>query len=675
MKKKKVYFYQFHAPSSKNLLPLAAGLIVSYAKSIPKISDNYDLEIKVLREDPIKMVNSQDNPDVLGFSVYSWNFQQSLRVAQLSKEKHPGVLVVFGGPMIGLSIREDELEVFFSKYPFVDMVVHGMGEWTFADMLVARLEQKNWESIAGISYRNSKSKLGFTSTGSAIFKKDLDQLPSPFLDGTFDEILDKYGNDITGALWETNRGCPFRCTFCVQGDDAFNNVLVFNTERLNDELEWMSRRKIEYIFATDANFGIKRRDIQIAEKVANLKIETGYPKFLMVNWLKNSSKKVLDTADVLSTGNIYSRMTLSRQSFNDDTLEAVKRKNIKLSAYDEMKQEATKKNVASYTELILGLPGETYESFIKGIVMSMDKYPNHVFVIYLCRLLAGTEMSTTADRKKYQYQTRTCNVGFGRYKSIENGVDELEEIIIGTSTMPIPQWRQAHVFANMTLALYNFRLAFYILNYLKHNYEISYSDFFEYLIKEVPKDSKKFSILNQAIRSISDCQQSILDETSSLVSLPFTKSLLFEPNESATLILLNEVDTFYNELWILVNKYLTTKDIIVDEAVLKEIFKYQVALIPTWKKSSQSNVLFEMNIPQYFHALCSGDNDILIKKQISIMELEDELDYTDDPVEFSQKRLTIATFRSQSVKSFSTKMETYHSHNSESSIYENLDLI
>ena len=77
MKKKKVYFYQFHAPSSKNLLPLAAGLIVSYAKSIPKISDNYDLEIKVLREDPIKMVNSQDNPDVLGFSIYSWNFQQS----------------------------------------------------------------------------------------------------------------------------------------------------------------------------------------------------------------------------------------------------------------------------------------------------------------------------------------------------------------------------------------------------------------------------------------------------------------------------------------------------------------------------------------------------------------------------------------------------------------------
>ena len=85
-------------------------MIVSYAKSIPKISDNYDLEIKVLREDPIKTVNSQDNPDVLGFSVYSWNFQQSLRVAQLSKEKHPGVLVVFGGPMIGLSIREDELK-------------------------------------------------------------------------------------------------------------------------------------------------------------------------------------------------------------------------------------------------------------------------------------------------------------------------------------------------------------------------------------------------------------------------------------------------------------------------------------------------------------------------------------------------------------------------------------
>ena len=128
------------------------------------------------------------------------------------------------------------------------MVVHGMGEWTFADMLVARLEQRNWESIAGISYRNSKSKLGFTSTASAIFNRDLNQLPSPFLDGTFDEVLNKYGNHITGALWETNRGCPFKCTFCVQGDDAFNKVLVFDTERLNDELEWMSHRKIEYMY-------------------------------------------------------------------------------------------------------------------------------------------------------------------------------------------------------------------------------------------------------------------------------------------------------------------------------------------------------------------------------------------------------------------------------------------
>ena len=71
---------------------------------------------------------------------------------------------------------------------------------------------------------------------------------------------------------------------------------MFDTQRLYDELEWMSQRRIEYIFATDANFGIKVRDQDIARKIADLKMTTGYPRYFMVNWTKNSSTKVIKAA-------------------------------------------------------------------------------------------------------------------------------------------------------------------------------------------------------------------------------------------------------------------------------------------------------------------------------------------------------------------------------------------
>ena len=84
MTKRQVYIHQIQSSADKNLLPLAAGLVTSYARSIPTLSEAYNLDIRVSREDPIDTVKSHSSPDVLGFSTYSWNFRQSLEVAQVA---------------------------------------------------------------------------------------------------------------------------------------------------------------------------------------------------------------------------------------------------------------------------------------------------------------------------------------------------------------------------------------------------------------------------------------------------------------------------------------------------------------------------------------------------------------------------------------------------------------
>jgi putative methyltransferase len=672
---RRVYVHQLHAPSSKNLLPLAVGLIASYVKHQPDLAARYACAIKVLREDPALTVRSYDDPDVLAYSTYSWNFRQSLEVARLAKQAHPGVLVVFGGPMIALSQRPDELEVFFKSYPWVDLVVHGMGEWAFADVLRARLAGRTWEGIPGLSYRSPEASVGFTSTTPANFNKDLNELPSPFLDGTFDEVLEEYGERITGALWETNRGCPFTCTFCVQGDAIFKRVLTFETSRLYQELEWMSERRIEYVFATDANFGIKERDLSIAEKIAQLKLAQGDPRFFMVNWMKNSSAKILRTAEALSRGGIPARMTLSRQSFSEETLDAIKRKNIQLSTYDEMKHEAAKQSVASYTELILGLPNDSYESFVSGIEKAMDPHLTHVFIVYLCRLLDGTEMSTIADRQKYQYQTRVCKVGFGRSEYIANGVDELEEIIIGSAAMPTEDWRRAHTFANLALVLYNCRLAFFLFNYLRQEHGVSLRQLLESLIATLEHEPQRFPALAKAMAAIRECQQSILNQGSSLLTLEMTGNLLFEAHEAACVLLLDQLDACYRELWAFVTSRLATEGRAADPTLLRDLFVYQRALIPTWRTPPRQTLSFDWNVPQYVSALCAGREPIVLERCRTVMTVEDKMGAFHDPAEFSRQKLTVAMLKIAEVTTITTAQTTDTQTVEMSSVYDNLEFI
>lgn len=632
--KRKVYVHQIQSSSWKNFLPLSAGLLVSYAKSIPEISKEYDFDIKILRERPSETVGSYENPDVLAFSAYSWNFRQSLEVARLGKIASPNSLVVFGGPMIPSNF--DNLCTFFKNYPFIDIVVRGMGEWAFAEIFLARINKKDFSSIAGVSCRDHD---GSIITNNPSYNRDLNEIPSPFLNGIFDEILLKYGDRISGALLETNRGCPYCCSYCVQGNLKFSKIIAFDEDRLFKELEWISKNKISYVFGTDANFGILPRDIEIAEMLSEISKRNGYPKFFIINWLKNSSTRILEIIEMLRQGDIHTQLTLSMQSFNNDTLLAIKRRNMDLSSFEDLKKEANKKGIITYTEIILGLPNETYDSLLSAMDKCMDKYQNHFFVVYLCRLLDGAEMSEPDYKNKYKIETRSCRVGLARHEWVDSGVEESEEIVVATSTLPIKDWGKIFTFIHTDLVLYNFRLAFFIFNYLRAEYSVNLIDLIDYIIAK----GDLCPAIGKALKIINNGRQAVLDNQINITSLDFTGNMLFEVHEAALLVLLKEKDIFYKELWTIISDYLRLKGIAVQSSVLAEVFKYQVSRIPTWKKNNQHNVQFEFNIPQYFQALCVDSKPITIQKQKTFIEIENKDEYH-NPIDFIKSRLTIAKF-------------------------------
>lgn len=581
-------------PSSRNLLPLAAGLLHSYARSIPEIQNNLNLNIEFLRDSPEKVITKYENPALLSFSTYFWNFNQSIQVARLAKKKFPNVPIIFGGPMAPLT--EDETKDFFERYPFVDITVSGEGEIVFSDILLALITGGDIGTVPGICYRDSKNKI-------LVFNKrrpyitDLSVLPSPYLDGTFDDLFEKYPNAFTGAIFETNRGCPFSCTYCYWGGPD-SRVSVFSLERICAELDWISKHKIKYISGADANFGILIRDIEIAKYIAKLNKETTYPEYLAINWTKNSSEKIFDMAEVLSSSSVKFMITASLQSHNPDTLKAVKRSNINYAVLSELIGEARGKNYDIYSEIILGLPLETYQSFVNGIREILVNSLNYYFNLYYCYLIPSTQMARPDYIEKYQIETRRCIVSFERTEDMENAVSEYEDIVVSTSTMSIEEWKKSFTFGYFIKALYGYRTAYFIFNYLRKEYDVDLIELTEFIINECLK-KQFYKIISHSLNILDELENSILNNDHEIVKLEGVKTSM-HPEVAVLITFLSEKELFYQELYHCLNKYFFSKKININYEVYDEVFTYQFLIIPTWKQTNKSYIKFNHNIYDFF---------------------------------------------------------------------------
>ena len=620
MPSKNVYIVDLGTGTNRNLLPLAAGLISSYSKSIPQIKDHFNIHIRFLRQDPHLMVAGFEDPALIAFSCYIWNFQATLHLARLTKERFPKAIVVLGGPSVPK--RPERIKLFFDQYPFLDVLAKGEGEFTFADILLSQLEGRGLATVNGISFRCTEDKEGFVITPSRERIPDLNIVPSPFLDGTFDALMQQYGSHVTGTVWETDRGCPFSCTFCDWGGADVVKISKFPVERLYQELEWMSRNRIFYIYGADANFGIfYERDFAIAEKLADLCAKTGYPKFLMINWTKNSHEKIVAIADCLHQGGVQTNVTLAIQSFHQPTLKAIKRVNIKADSLLKLKEAFHDRNLSTYTELILGLPEETYSTFLAGINQAMTPRLDDHFVIYLCTILENTEMATPEYIQKYQIEIRTCQVAMTRRVFDKESPVEIEKIVVGTSTMPISEWRRAYRTGYFSAVLYNFRVAFFVMNYLYYQFDTTRTNWVEFMLNAVMTDPARYPTMKRAFVHIEKQIEMILQGISSVSKVEGLGEIVLSPYEALLYILLEDKENLYEELKEITLRFCNHHQYEIPENIFNDIFLYQKIRMPVWPLPQDRFYDFKTNIPEYFQAMIAGDSLPMIVQRPTGIEL------------------------------------------------------
>ena len=194
---KKLYLVEIDSTVRDNnqiKMPYSTGLIWSYCLQNKKIKDNYELSDWICYRDNIDNVfNKIKNPDIVGFSCFVWNWEYNKKLSKRIKEKYPNCLIVFGGKEPPEKTWLMNNINWFETHQYIDIIVHGEGEFTFEEILLETLKDKpNYMEVAGCSLITNS---GHLTTLARQRVEDLGEMPSPYLNGLFDRLYKKYKDD------------------------------------------------------------------------------------------------------------------------------------------------------------------------------------------------------------------------------------------------------------------------------------------------------------------------------------------------------------------------------------------------------------------------------------------------------------------------------------------------
>ncbi len=347
-------------------MPLSLGYIKATAYADPGIRSAADIKICSFRgsataPEITRALLSEDPPDILAFSVFGWNQYRFAAVAETYRQVKPDGWIIFGGTHVA-----NQAERLCRLYPALDVVANGEGEFIFRDILQAYLGGLNkteLDHIPGISFQRDGRVI---TTAERARIANLDDIPSPFLEGIL-PFRDEHGRVNYGvALLETNRGCPYKCAFCYWGGAIGQRVRAFSRERLREELKLFARERVESIALCDANLGLLPEDEIFVDDVIRMKERYGYPLNIEASWAKNKGERFYRIVKKMKQAGLKSSFTLSLQSLSEKALEKMHRENMKLNEFEDLARWLRTEGLDTYAELIWGLPGETSDTFIAG---------------------------------------------------------------------------------------------------------------------------------------------------------------------------------------------------------------------------------------------------------------------------------------------------------------------
>ena len=389
-------------------LPYSCGCLIWHAQKNPKINDQYYFFDPLFMPLPVEEYNDiLLQTDILGLTNYTWNQYYSDLISKHYKKIKPDGIVVYGGPQVPK--HKDVLKKYKDERPWVDVHIEGLAEYAFEEWLLG-------EPISG---------------------NKIKELPTPYTDGIFDYVfdnLDKYNVGKIMASIETDRGCPYKCSFCDWGGNSNSKITKFELQKCVDEIEFLYKKKVSSLFITNANFGIFRDDITILEKMVSFQEEYNHKPIVVYGGLaKNGNKNLGRVVDLLENqlSHRQQAMKISFQTHTPEVLEIIDRSNIKNEKLLPVITEQKALGNEITAEMMIALPGETANSWLQSLHHNIHDLDINKTATYIPLVVANTSLGNPEYQEKYKIKTK--KVWFNEIQDYEIVYEslsyDLEEIV------------------------------------------------------------------------------------------------------------------------------------------------------------------------------------------------------------------------------------------------------
>ena len=628
---KNIYMSQPNSQYGNSIyFPYAAGSLIAYSFSDERIKNAYDFKGFIYKkEDPESVVSGMESPFVVGFSCYIWNYEYNKALAKAVKKAFPECITVFGGHQIS-----EDSDI--SESGFADYILTGEGEESFRKLLLHLCGAEEIDNVPNLIYSTADGLRKTPVTDSQIADR-----VSPYVAGYFDSLVENE-NLAFSAILETNRGCPNKCAFC-DGGNIKSRIKMYDIQTVRDEIDWMAKNKIEYCYCADSNFGLFERDLEIVDYLIKKHNETGYPQKFQATYSKNNPETVFNITRKLNKSGMSKGATLSFQSMHQNVLDNIYRKNMPLSSFKKLMSLYNQNGISAYSEIIIGLPGETYESFRDGIEQLLQAGQHMSINFFNCELLVNSIMNDPEYIKKHSIKYALTELHQYHIVPKPDEIAEISRIVVSTSAMPEDMWIKCNILSVFVRAFHNLGLLQAIAIYLFCEKGILYTDFYSSLIEW--SKANPDTVCGRIYHWLKGKYEEVLLNKGSLTSVePDFGSLTWPLDEAAFLRAVKQFNSFYDEIMPFIASFFDDSELFAD------LLKYQRAVVKN--PLHKPEVLdFGYDWFVYFESVYSNKYSPLNRKNIRI-----RIDSSDIPTDLEEYAKKVIWFGRKGGQNIITKI-------------------
>lgn len=360
-------------------------------------------------------------PDIAAFSCYIWNWNTIQELLPELPKLLPDTKLWLGGPEVSF-----HAEKILAQYTQLTGIMVGEGEETFTQLVrFYHAPKGQLQDIPGLVLPQGRTQPRELT--------DMSKLPFLY------EDLGKFQNRI--IYYESQRGCPFRCAYCLSAIDK--SVRLRDIETVKKELQYFLDHKVSQVKFIDRTFNCNAAHALAIWRYL-LKNDNGVTNFHFEIAADLMTEEELEVLKQMRPGLI--QLEIGVQSTNEQTLHAINR----YMNLEHLRQVVDKihsfHNIHQHLDLIAGLPYEDYDSFVTSFNDVYSMRPQQLQLGFL-KVLKGSPIEEKAEEYGIVYNSRPpYEVLYSRWIPYDDvlrlkGIEEMVELYYNscqfTHTLPV----------------------------------------------------------------------------------------------------------------------------------------------------------------------------------------------------------------------------------------------